>query len=90
MKDINRLLIKLEATDEFREWRELVEAPELEKIRQMKINVLGLSEADVKAMIIYENLVTGMFRGVFDQARLQVELEEEQKQNEENLINKGE
>lgn len=79
--------MKLEATEEFREWRDLIEAPELEKIRQMKMNVLGLTEADVKAMIIYENLVTDLFRGMFDRTRVHIKLEKDQKAKENGEIN---
>jgi len=75
LEDFNDRLIRLSASEDFQIWRDQVVKPELEKIEQAKLNVLALSEADVKAMILYELSIKGLFVKAFEQAVIQRELE---------------
>ena len=56
----NRLL-ELEANPVFRQWRDEAEASFLNEIESAKLSVLTMSEADVKALILYEAKIKPLF-----------------------------
>lgn len=64
---------------EFKVWRDQVCLLELDNIEDMKMNALALSEADIKAVILYELKIKTLFKKCFDVAKDSEELEKEEK-----------
>lgn len=60
------LLQKLSVTEEFMLWRDMVAKPELEKVKQAKKEVLNMNEANLKGLILYEQMVEDLFYNMFD------------------------
>ena len=75
LEEINDLLIRLNINPDFKKWRDLVAKPEKDKINDAKRNVVGLPEADVKALILYELYIEDLFYKSFERAKVQKELE---------------
>jgi len=56
----NRLL-ELEDNPTFRDWRSTAEKSFLQEVENLKLSVLTMKEADVKALILYEARIKAMF-----------------------------
>ena len=54
----------------FRIWRDEVVKPILEQIDQEKKKCLEYSEGNLKALIMYENLIKELFINVFEESRI--------------------
>ena len=62
----NKQLKELVKLESFRTWRDVYILPELEEIDKAKSQVLSLSEADIKALILYESKIKYLFNRLFD------------------------
>ena len=61
----NQLLKNLSQKEEFIFWKDSYALPELEKIKQAKKSIMGMPEAEVKALILYETFVEDLFKNMF-------------------------
>jgi len=71
-----RLLLNLEKVEGFRLWRDEVCLPVLDQIEAQMATPLELTEANLKALVMYRNLVSSLFEGIFKQIRTQKEIDE--------------
>ena len=62
----NKLLKILGESKEFRVWRDNYVLPELEQIETAKTKVLEMSEAEIKALVLYEAKIKYLFNKMFD------------------------
>lgn len=62
----NKQLKELAKLEAFQIWRDYYVKPELEEIEKAKTQVLSLSEADVKALILYEGKIKYLFNRMFE------------------------
>jgi hypothetical protein len=76
--EINRLLLTLDRNEAFKVWRDRVCLPILEQIDYQKRSVVEMSEANLKALIMYENLVKELFKKLFENVR---EIEKNERSN---------
>jgi len=65
----NKLLLKLQALEEFQLWKDTVVGPELTNIEVAKQGILKLTEAEAKALILYEMKIKSMFDVIFKVAQ---------------------
>lgn len=64
MEELDRgykMLLELEDNQTFRQWRDEAEAAFLTEIEQAKATALTLDEANLKALILYESKIKGLF-----------------------------
>jgi len=59
------LLKSLNQREEFHIWKDFYALAELEKIEIQKKNIMGKSEAEVKALILYETFIKDLFKNMF-------------------------
>ena len=62
----NKLLKLLSELKEFRVWRDNYILPELEEIELTKTKVMTMTEAEIKALILYEAKIKYLFNKMFE------------------------
>jgi hypothetical protein len=76
-EDITEVISRLTIHPDFLRWRDEVAKSELDRIEQMKHEALALSEAEVKAVILYEIYLKELFIRSFERAAVLKEMENE-------------
>ena len=64
--DQNKQLKALNEIQEFRAWRDSYVLPELEQIEIAKAKVMEMTEAEIKAIILYEQKIKYLFNKIFE------------------------
>lgn len=72
-----KLVEALNGIEEFREWRDKVAKPELQIIEDKLRHPLEMSEANLKALVLYQVFVKDLFYRVFENLAIQNQLEKE-------------
>lgn len=70
------LLRELSRIKSFREWRDVVAKPEIDRLEAELATPEELSEANIKAKIMHLNYVKGLFYRVFEAANAQKQIDQ--------------
>jgi hypothetical protein len=65
LENQSKQLKTLSELNEFNLWKNSYALPELEKIKIAKKKIMGMPEAEVKAMILYETFIEDLFINMF-------------------------
>ena len=80
LEQINSHLLKLDRLEEFRTWRDKVVCPILRQVKNEKRKALEMSEANLKAIVMYENFLEELFSKIFEDVRVIDRIEQEAKE----------
>lgn len=74
------LLNTLSKNEAFITWRDLVAKPIIDQIESQLLQPQELDEIKLKSLLMYRNLVKSLFYTIFEQIKLEKQLEEQQKE----------
>jgi hypothetical protein len=73
---LRNLLATLNGNEAFQQWRDLVAKPVIDQIDAQLAQPLELTEANLKSLVMYRNLVNSLFYRLFEELAAEKAIEE--------------